>query len=136
MIRILLDENVPIDLKKILSKAGYSVEHVINKCKGYKDEQVMEYALRNKQIIISQDSDFTNMQNKHHFGILKVEASMIFNTEPMFQLLKEIKNMVTEDQYYELTKKGAFKNIKKYTKKHHEFKQYYRVPIPLEYFQK
>ena len=37
--RLLLDENVPINLKKILSRAGFDVGHVLyeKKCKGKSD---------------------------------------------------------------------------------------------------
>ena len=56
--KLLLDENIPAEYKKKLTKIGHDVEHVNQKCKGLKDNEIFEYSVRNKRCIITYDFDY------------------------------------------------------------------------------
>ena len=56
--KFLLDENLPISLKFLFKKKGFSVVSVREEYKGMKDEEIWEIAQRNKMVIITRDLDF------------------------------------------------------------------------------
>ena len=135
--KVLLDENVPQGIIKVLKKAGHDVEHINYKCKGMKDEDVLEYAYKNKRTIISIDSDFCQFKIREHYGIIKVSGKLPELDKPLLQLLQLIKGTSTKNVYYQINENGAFKEIKKYGKKRKNFlKNLHRTKIELEYFQK
>lgn len=135
--KILLDENVPQDIIKVLKKAGHDVEHINYKCKGMKDADVLEYAYKNKRTIISIDSDFCQFKIREHYGIIKVSGKLSEFDKPLLQLLQLIKGTSVKNVYYQINENGAFKEIKKYGKKRKNFlKNFQRTKVELEYFQK
>lgn len=135
--KLLLDENVPQDIVRVLKKAGHDVEHINYKCKGMKDADVLEYAYKNKRTIISIDSDFCQFKIREHYGIIKISGKVPKLDEPLLQLLKLIKGTSTKNIYYQINEIGAFKEIKKYGKRRKNFlKNLHRTEIKLEYFQK
>ena len=65
-----LDENVPLQLKKVIKKANYSVSDVYEEnLSGKNDKLVIETCKKEKYVLITNDSDFTNIHayptNKH-----------------------------------------------------------------------
>lgn len=133
-VKFLLDENVPVFLKKVLKKAGFSAEHVNDISKGKKDPDVFAYALQHKQCIISKDKDYYNMRLKKHFGIIRIGKN--YSDEELektfLKLLKYIEENGIEDIYYQLDKDQPFKELKKYGKKKpFRFKQTVKINIDL-----
>lgn len=135
--KILLDENVPQDIIRVLRKAGHDVEHINYRCKGMKDADVLEYAYKSKRTIISIDSDFCQFKVREHYGIIKVSGKLPEFDKPLLQLLQLIKGTSAKNVYYQINENGAFKEIKKYGKKRKTFlKNFQRTKVELEYFQK
>lgn len=73
MIKILLDENVAVSLKKKLEEHGYDVIHINDIETGMPDPQVYQIAKSENRIIISADNHFK--QNK-----LELNEGSIFIT--------------------------------------------------------
>ena len=72
--KFLLDENIPVSIKKTLLANGYNVEHANQNLKGKKDREVFEYAVKNKQCIITYDIDFKEMKGYNTDGIGCIKA--------------------------------------------------------------
>lgn len=135
--RVLLDENVPNGISFVLKKAGHDVEHINRNCKGMKDAEVLEFAFKNRRIIITFDSDFCKFKKKNHYGIIKVNGKLAKPEEPLLELLKQLRKTDTKDVYYQIDVGSAFKETKKYGKRRKTFlKNLYRTKIELECFQK
>lgn len=133
--KLLLDENVPFSFIKILKQEGYEVEHVKHNkyCRGKSDSVILEYAYKKEMTIISFDSDFCDFKRKNHFGIIKIEGKLDCKEKPLLELLKKYKNKSMKDLYFEINRKGAFVESKKYGKKRKFFfKQMAKMPIYLE----
>lgn len=128
----LLDENVPIEFQKLLKNNGYKVEHINSKHKGMTDNEVLEYARKNKQIIISQDYDFCNLRQKEHFGIIKISGKLERPSETIIKVLANLKGQPLENVCVQIDKNKIFKETKVYSKKKHTFKQFQRIPIYLD----
>ena len=128
----LLDENVPVEFQKLLKNNGYKVEHINNKHKGMTDNEVLAYARKNKQIIISQDYDFCNLRQKEHFGIIKISGKLESPLETVIKVLSNLNGQSLENVYVKIDKNKVFKEIKVYSRKKHIFKQYQRIPIYLD----
>ena len=128
--KILLDENIPGDVKKQLKKDKYDVEHVNDHLKGKTDQEIFEYAIKTKRCIITKDIDFHKFKKLHHYGIIKIVGCM---NEPYVFILKIIKdyegNMIDKliylktEEYIEetkkYTKKGKFSRFHKVMKEYH-----------------
>lgn len=54
----LADESVDYNVFKILENAGYNVKHVSNISPGISDIEVVNHAVKNDSIIITEDKDF------------------------------------------------------------------------------
>lgn len=131
--KLLLDENVPVDIISNLKRAGHDVEHVNKKCKGLSDNEVLEYAKKNKRTIISFDSDFCNLRKREHYGIIKVDGKIKNPVTLIIELLKQFKDKDIKNIYFQINEKSVFKEEKKYGKKHKWiFKQFHRTYINLE----
>ena len=134
--KLLLDENVPLNIKDDLKRAGHDVEHANRKCKGMSDSEILEYALRNKRIIVSFDSDFCNLRKRENHGIIKVNGKIKEPVIPLIELLKKIKNQDVKDIYYQIDINSVFEEKKKFGKRNKFLlKQFQRIYIPLECFQ-
>lgn len=136
-VKFLLDENVPVFLKKVLKKAGCNTEHVNDISKGIKDSEVFSYAIQHKQCIISKDRDYHKMILKKHYGIIMIGDGYSDDEleDEMLKLLKYIKENGIEDIYYHLDKKQPSKEFKIYGKrKPFKFKQTIKRNIDLLQF--
>lgn len=130
----LLDENVPVDFGKELKNIGYKVETVnIKKLKGMSDKQVLEYAYKNKQTIISFDSDFCGFKELNHYGIIKISGKISNPLDVIIELAKQFNKSGFENLFVQVDQKKAFVEYKVFSKKKKIFKgQFRRMPIHLK----
>ena len=128
----LLDENVPAKFQELLKNNGYKVEHINSKHKGMIDKEVLAYAYKNKQIIISQDFDFCQLRQREHWGIIKISGKIENPLDILLKLLKHLNGQPLKDVYVQVDKNKIFKEIKVYSKKKHKFKHYQKIPIILD----
>jgi predicted nuclease of predicted toxin-antitoxin system len=72
--KIKLDENLPIDLKKVLVLAGHDVHSVRDeRLEGHPDREVWESAQRESRFFLTQDLGFADLRSfspGSHSGIL------------------------------------------------------------------
>lgn len=129
--KLLLDENIPSSMKKMLENEGYGVEHVNNKLKGKSDKEVFNHAKENKQCIVTYDYDFNELRKEPHFGIIKIDKIVDNHQQRLLRILEDYKHEGIEDIYIYLGKNKIYKEIKKYTKKTHKFKQFHRIPLEI-----
>lgn len=127
--KLLLDENIPISLKKLLKESGYDVEHINDNKKGMKDKEVFKYAVDNKQCIITYDIDYKELRKQPHYGIIKIEQIAEHHQQILLKIIEKYKNEDLKDIYIYIGKSKVYKEIKKYTKKTHIFKQFHRIPL-------
>jgi predicted nuclease of predicted toxin-antitoxin system len=74
--RFLLDVNAGGSLVSWLEDLGHDVVEVRHKDPGMKDDDILDWAVKEKRIIITTDSDFEEIiwrQRKVHCGILRLE---------------------------------------------------------------
>jgi len=116
-LKFLLDENVPISIKKVIQDNGFEAFtlHDFNML-GIQNGKVAELALNNNAIILTLDSDFLNLnrnlQTKSRIVYIKlhprdpVKLRKIVNNflkKNSFKLNNPFKVMITEtDEDYEL----------------------------------
>ena len=69
--RFLLDANIPFSSKEILKKFNYNAEHSREIGLGKAtDEQIIKYAIKNNQILVTKDLGFGNIK-KYPIKIIK-----------------------------------------------------------------
>jgi len=129
--KLLLDENIPSSMKKMLENEGYGVEHANNKLKGKSDKEVFKYANETKQCIITYDFDFNELRKEPHYGIIKIDQITDNHQQKLLKILDDYKQDGLEDTYIYLGRSKIYKEIKKYTKKKHKFKQFHRIPLEI-----
>ena len=74
--KLLIDVNVGGAISEWLMKAGYDIAEVRSKNPRMPDKEILEWALKEKRIIITTDKDFEKMiwqQEKPHCGLLRLE---------------------------------------------------------------
>lgn len=69
---ILADENIHTYIVQSLRDAGFEVISVTELNKGIKDEQVIEWALENDYLLLTEDKDFGEWVFAHHIKNLSV----------------------------------------------------------------
>ena len=69
---ILADENIHTYIVQSLRDAGFEVISVTELNKGIKDEQVIEWALENDYLLLTEDKDFEEWVFAHHIKNLSV----------------------------------------------------------------
>ena len=114
--KILLDENIPGDVKKQLKKDRYDVEHVNDHLKGKTDQEVFEYAIGNKRCIITKDIDFKNFKKLKHYGIIKI-VGRINEPYPLLAYILKYYQEDIEDKFIYVKIDEFIEEIKKYTKR-------------------
>lgn len=76
MEKFLLDENVPVRIKKQLEQFGYEdVKHINEIEKGLTDDEVYNIALTEKRLIISGDNHFKKKEYMYNCGIIYITAN-------------------------------------------------------------
>lgn len=74
--KFLLDVNAAGPLATVLLEAGHDVEMVSRVDLSMSDSDILQWAVREKRIIVTTDSDFDQMiwlQKRDHFGVLRLE---------------------------------------------------------------
>ena len=56
--RLLIDENIPVEIAEKLRLLGHDVKSIRECCRGVEDEKVIEIAIKEKRVIITYDLDF------------------------------------------------------------------------------
>ena len=85
MTRILIDENVPISVMKWLKKRGLTVKRVSEiDLRGARDENVARYAVKNKMIILTLDTDFAHIYYDVFRGSLGVIVVRVKPSTPFY----------------------------------------------------
>lgn len=69
---ILADENIHYFIIKTLRDAGFTVISVSEISKGIKDEKVIEWAIKNNYLLLTEDKDFGEWVFAHHVKNLSV----------------------------------------------------------------
>ena len=69
---ILADENIHTYIVQSLREAGFEVISVTELNKGIKDEKVIEWALENDYLLLTEDKDFGEWVFAHHIKNLSV----------------------------------------------------------------
>lgn len=124
--KILLDENVLIKIKKDLIKIGYNdVKHINDIEKGLTDDEVYQLAIDEGRIIISGDNDFKKEKFKYNCGIIFCTRKAIFQKDIVNKIDWIIKNIgnynidinkaiiyINLEQYIISYKKGMKKEIR------------------------
>ena len=127
--KILLDENFPQGFKKKLSIMGHDVKHINEIKKGLSDKEVIELAIREKRLLMSNDIDFKDYLKLKHYGIIKF-YNKESNIQILFDILKKYSKKKLEDIYIEFNKKDTYIGTKVYTKKG-KYKQISKKPLIL-----
>ncbi|QJB34039.1 DUF5615 family PIN-like protein [Chitinophaga oryzae] len=69
---ILADENIHSYIVKTLRDEGFGVTSVTELSKGIKDEEVIQWALKNDYLLLTEDKDFGEWVFAHHIKNLSV----------------------------------------------------------------
>jgi predicted nuclease of predicted toxin-antitoxin system len=88
-LKILADENVDFRIVKQLREAGITVLTVVESSSGISDIQVMELALKNDALILTEDSDFGELV----FSYQHKNTGIIFIRYVNENLQKIVKNI-------------------------------------------
>lgn len=90
---ILADENVHSYIIKTLRDAGITVFSIAEIARGIKDEQVIEWAIKNDCLLLTEDKDFGEWVFAHHVAGLSILFLRYHFTE--FQVMAHtIKNFL------------------------------------------
>jgi predicted nuclease of predicted toxin-antitoxin system len=69
---ILADENIPFQITKSLREEGFEVFSIYESARGFKDEQVIEMAVKFDYLLLTEDKDFGEWVFAHHAKGLSV----------------------------------------------------------------
>lgn len=114
-IKFLLDENLPLSLMEVFGELGFDVEHVRTiGLRGAADEQIADYARRQKAILVTKDLVFGSLlvypEGSHH-GLLILRVPCLFNTEHLQRMLR---NFLTKMPVTELVNAITIAQVGKY----------------------
>ena len=94
--KFLLDENLPISLKFLFKKKGFSVVSVREEYKGMKDEEIWEIAQRNKMVIITRDLDFPLYpSSRFPLGLILLRVPSFYTAKQIVNLMEEFLEKIT-----------------------------------------
>lgn len=100
--KFVIDEDMHRSLGAILKEQGYVVKDIRDHClRGKDDEEIYEFAQREKAVIITGDRGFGNILRfplGEHFGIIVVHfPNEMTTSEINYQFLKRIKRLTEND---------------------------------------
>lgn len=105
MLKFLVDECTGVKVSEALSDDGYPADYVGEFMKGAKDKRILQKALEENRILITNDKDFGEIiyrEGKPHAGVLLLRLEKDFPTNR----ISTIKNIIEE--FDEETLKGNF----------------------------
>jgi hypothetical protein len=110
-VKILLDENFPLQLYRRLRLSGYDVEHIIILGqRGIPDPAIRERISREEMVFLTQDSEFEKMPSDHQGLILisRVKQSLPIQkrTEIWFTAVEKFMADKPSGKLFELSEDG------------------------------
>ena len=111
MLKFLLDENIPIQVKNFLKSKGHIAEY---STKGIKNKELASLALNKQYILLTRDRGFANtilFPPKQFYGIIVLQI----HPPKAEKLIKEIESLLTKVKEYKgkllIIKDGELKII-------------------------
>ena len=89
-IRFLADESCDFSVVRVLRTAGYDVKSISEESPGTDDSHVIESAIRDKRILLTEDSDFGQLVFSHG----RKAAGVIFMRYPARTRSQQARDMV------------------------------------------
>ena len=98
--KFLLYANIPFSSKEILKKFNYSAEHSREIGLGKAtDEQIIKYAIKNNQILVTKDLGFGNIKKypiKNHKGIILLRVPFYYTANQINGVLSNFFKSIKE----------------------------------------
>ena len=121
--KLLLDENIPINYGEELKKRGNDIKHIKKTNESIKDSEIYKIALKEKRFIVTRDSDFNVYIDMKNYGILKISGFVDKELTKIINILSNYKNDVKKNPgityimynnyYYQIIPKFSKKGIRK-----------------------
>ncbi len=98
-VKFLLDADMPRSSAEVIRILGFEVEDVRDiGMRSSKDREIIEYALKNKRIIITKDTDFGEiLRYPEHPGAIIFRLHHAFTSEELNERLEEFLKSVKEE---------------------------------------
>jgi len=101
-VKILVDENIPIQTVNALSNLGHSVEDIRGTNKqGISDEEIWRIAQNENRLFRTTDKGFSQYRNSSHYGILIVRLKQPNQAKIHYRIMHALK-LVREDDWKNL----------------------------------
>jgi predicted nuclease of predicted toxin-antitoxin system len=102
-LKFLLDADTPRSSIDVIRNMGFDVEDVRNiGMRSAKDREIIEYALNNKRIIVTRDTDFGEvLRYPEHPGAIILRLPYAFTAKEINRRLEEFFKSVREDDLRE-----------------------------------
>jgi predicted nuclease of predicted toxin-antitoxin system len=99
-LKFLLDADMPRSSAKVLQSIGFEVEDVRDiGMRAAKDREIIEYALKNKRIIVTKDTDFGEvLRYPDHPGAIIFRLPYAFTSKELNERLVEFFKSVKKDE--------------------------------------
>ena len=99
-LKFLLDADMPRSSAKVIRTIGFEVEDVRDiGMRAAKDREIIEYALENKRIIVTKDTDFGEvLRYPDHPGAIIFRLPYAFTSKELNERLVEFFKSVKEDE--------------------------------------
>lgn len=101
--KFLLDANIPYSAKEIFNER-YQVFHVRDlKLESAADDEIIDWAKRNKSVLITRDLDFANILNyppQKHSGIVVLRIPHYYSSKEIKKVLKEFISEIKLDKLF------------------------------------
>lgn len=101
--KLLANENIPYATKRLLSEAGYDIEHIAEKAPSITDEEVVEISIQEKRVIITFDSDYGTLIFREDYqphGVIYLRFKEFTPTMPAELLIELFQNEDYEFEQY------------------------------------
>jgi len=95
---ILADENIHSSIITTLRNSGFDVTSVRERTSGISDEKVIDIALRNNWILITQDKDFGEWVFAHHVKNLTV-FFLRYSLGEVNEIAQTLARLIKDDKY-------------------------------------
>lgn len=96
MIRLLLNENIPLASAKLLREAGFDVVSILEDSPGISDRKIMERANQEGRIVVTFDRDYGELIYRRHLpapsGVLYLRFTPLAPEEPAEYVLCLLKD--------------------------------------------
>lgn len=102
-LKFLLDADMPRSIAEVIRSLGFDVEDVRDiGMRAAKDKEIIEYALKNKRIIITKDTDFGEvLRYPEHPGAIIFRLPYAFTANEINKRLEDFFKSVKEEELKE-----------------------------------